>query len=122
MTLRSRVWRIAVVVALLGLAPTRLRGSDVVTYESITVAATAIGITAAILNPVGGQTQQSACSLRLETAQIRFRFDGPDPTAAEGTTLEIGEVLDISNNADARRIRFIRTGATSGTLKANCWR
>lgn len=95
--------------------------SDYVTYESVTVAATSIGITSTIINPVG-QPQQRACSARLETAQVRFRYDGTAPTAAEGTLLEVGEILDMRDVQTATAIRFIRTGATSGVLKVTCWR
>jgi hypothetical protein len=92
-----------------------------VTYESITVAATAIGISDLILTPLG-VPQMSACSGRLETAQIRYRFDGTAPTSSEGQLLEIGDTFVIDNPADADRILFIRTGGTSGVLKVHCWR
>lgn len=87
----------------------------VTTYEQLTVANTSIGITAATINSM------AACSLRLETAQIRFRLDGTAPTSTVGTLLEIGDVLVINNIIDARAARFIRTGAVSGVLDINCW-
>lgn len=112
--------RRALLALILCAAAVTTRASDVVTYESITVAATAIGITSTVTNPVG-RMQANACSARLETAQIRYRFDGTDPTAAEGMLLEVGDMLLIGSNEDARRIRFIRTGSTSGVLKVSCW-
>lgn len=97
-------------------------GSDVVTYESLTVDATSggVGLAAATLNPTA-RGQINGCSARLETAQVRYRFDGTGPTAAEGMLLEVGDTLLIGSHEDARRIRFIRTGATSGVLKTSCW-
>ena len=109
----------ALLVGLAGTVPSA-QGSRRVTYESVTVADTAIGITATITNPTGFP-QQTGCSARLETAQVRYRFDGTAPTASEGMLFEVGEVLNIGSNEDARAIRFIRTGATSGVLKISCW-
>ncbi|HYC54523.1 MAG TPA: hypothetical protein VEL28_06275, partial [Candidatus Binatia bacterium] len=60
---------LVVTVAVVGLHAQR------VTYESITVAGTAIGLTDAIIRPPG-EPQQTACEGRLETAQVRYRFDG----------------------------------------------
>lgn len=84
------------------------------TFEQITVANTAIGITAAI------RAGMSACAVRLETAQIRWRIDAA-PSASVGTLLEIGDVLTITRAEDLGMIKFIRTGATSGLLNAWCW-
>jgi hypothetical protein len=113
-----RLWLTATLLLGLGLLTS---ASDLVTYESITVAATAVGFTTTTTNPAG-TSQMSQCSLRLETAQVRFRWDGQAPTATEGVILDIGDVLAIRSNEDARRMLFIRTGATSGVLKAHCWR
>jgi hypothetical protein len=84
-------------------------------FESITVAATAVGLSSATYSG------KQACEFRLETAQVRYRFDGTDPTSAEGVLLEVGDVVSIPNIAAARQTKFIRTGATSGTLKGHCW-
>ncbi|HYE88052.1 MAG TPA: hypothetical protein VEA16_16935 [Vicinamibacterales bacterium] len=97
------------------------RASDHVTFEQITVAATAIGITSTITNP-SGLPQQNRCVARLETAQIRYRTDSVAPTSTVGMVLEVGDVLTITTNEDARRIRFIRTGSTSGVLSVECYR
>ena len=84
------------------------------TFEQITVAASAIGITTAI------HSGMSACSVRLETAQVRWRIDAA-PSATVGTLLEVGDVLTITRAEDLGMIKFIRTGATSGLLAAWCW-
>lgn len=52
----------------------------------------------------------------LETAQIRFRVDGGQPSTTVGTPLEIGQSLELVGFADVERFRAIRTGGTSGTL------
>jgi hypothetical protein len=97
-----------------------LYAAEYYTYESVTVAASSVGLASATINPTG-YDQINRCIARLETAQIRYRI-GADPTAAEGIILEVGDILNIGSAADAQGIRFIRTGGASGTLKVQCWR
>lgn len=94
---------------------------QVKTYESLTVADSSVGLATATISP-DGQGQIAQCYGRLETAQIRYRWDGTAPTAAEGILLEVGDVLTIDGFDVASAIRFIRTGATSGVFKVTCWR
>lgn len=89
------------------------------TFEQIVVGSTAVGIASATTNPTGRQ-QMNTCSARLETAEIRFRDDGTDPTATTGTPMDDNDVLTITGNAVARRIRFIRSTGISGTLTVRC--
>lgn len=112
---------IALVVLLALCAPLAASQVQVKTFEQLTVANTAVGITAAILSP-SGQPQIAKCNLRLETAQIRYRWDGTNPTAAVGMILEVGDVLVLDGFETASSIRFIRTGATSGVLDISCWK
>ncbi len=90
------------------------------TYESLTIAATAVGITAAIRSPAG-RPQNNHCVGRLETGQVRLLWGAQDPTATEGILVEIGDIVTLENHRDARFVRFIRTGVTSGVLKIQCW-
>jgi len=81
-------------------------------FESITVAATAIGGTALTY------TDATRAEMTLETAQIRFRFDGTNPTAAEGHLVEVGDLVILKSAAQIANFKAIRTGGTSGVLKA----
>ncbi len=81
-------------------------------YESITVTDTAIGFTTA---KIANNNSRAVCT--AETAQMRFRIDGINPTSTEGHLFEVGQVLEIFNNVDIVKFRAIRTGATSGVLK-----
>lgn len=102
------------------LAPA-IKAADYVTYESLSVGATAVGITSTVITP-DGRGQQDACAARLEDGQVRYRYDGTDPTATEGVLLEPGSVLQFPTTEDAKRVKFIRTTSTSGVLKVTCWR
>jgi len=92
-----------------------------VAYESITVATTAIGFTAATINNTTGvhlAATQAVC--RLETAQIRYMVDGTTTVSSStgaGMLLEIGDTIILSDNDVLNRFRAVRTGATSGVLK-----
>jgi hypothetical protein len=89
-----------------------------VAYESVTVANTAIGLTASsTAAPI-----RNAATLTLETAQIRFRVDGTDPTSSEGHLLEIGDTLELCNQEEVKNFKAIRTGSTSGVLKVSYFR
>lgn len=87
-------------------------------YESITVADTAIGFTAATIAAVPN-TPEATATCTLETAQIRFRTDGTAPTSSEGHILEIGQSLDVFGWQAMSNLRAIRTGSTSGVLKCS---
>ena len=80
-------------------------------YESITVADSAIGLTAA------KYLDAEHAEITLETAQIRFRLDGTDPTSSEGHLVEVGDVITLNSAAQIAIFRAIRTGSTSGVLK-----
>ena len=80
-------------------------------YESITVADSAIGLTAA------KYLDAERAEITLETAQIRFRVDGTDPTSSEGHLVEVGDVITLNSAAQISDFSAIRTGNTSGVLK-----
>lgn len=79
-------------------------------FEQITVAATAIGPTAAtVANALRGV-------FVVETADVRYRVDSV-PTATVGMLLPVGSELTVYGN-DVRNITFIRTGGVSATIDA----
>ena len=97
-----------------------------VAYESITVATTPIGFTAATINNTTGvhlAATQAVC--RLETAQIRYMDDGTTTVSSStgaGMLLEVGDSIYLTDNDVLRRFRAVRTGATSGVLKCTYMR
>lgn len=90
--------------------------TDAVDYESVTVAAVAIGLTDAKIKPAAG-LQRIRALITVETAQIRYRYDGEDPTASEGHLAEIAASITIHGARNLENFRAIRTGGTSGTLR-----
>ena len=90
----------------------QVTGSNAANYESVTVANSAIGLTA------GTYGTNIYALITVETAQIRFRIDGTDPTASEGHVLNPGDILRLNSNADIAAFKAIRTGSVSGVIKA----
>jgi len=83
---------------------------NIVGYETLTIAASAVGLT-------GATTGESFVG-RLETAQVRARGDGTDPTSSEGVLINPGDAI-VMSESEIRNTAFIRTGSTSGVLKGH---
>lgn len=85
-------------------------------YEDLTVSNTAKAFTATKWAPAGAPAAR-AVVCTWETAQIRYRYDGTDPTAAEGTlagNTDTFPTLVIGRN-NIRKWRGIRTAGSDVT-------
>ena len=56
----------------------------------------------------------------LETAQVRARGDGTIPSTTEGEVINPLAIIYLSES-DLQKMQFIRTGATSATLKGHIY-
>lgn len=87
--------------------------------ETLTVAGTAIGFTAATLADTGGTGDKSdKIIFQVETAQIRYWMDGSTPTASVGLIGNIGDEITLTGKDVIEKFRAIRTGSTSAVLSA----
>jgi hypothetical protein len=82
-------------------------------FEAITVADTAIGLTLANLQGA------VAAEITLENGPIRFRTDGTAASATVGHLLSAGSVLYIDNPSELAALSMIRDGATSGNVSVS---
>lgn len=89
---------------------------DAYNHEKITVANTAIGFTASLLTLSPGAIPERAVCI-VETAEIRFRVDGVDPTTAVGLLRSPGQEMVITGLHDIENFRAIRTGSASGVIQ-----
>ena len=100
---------------------TQIRGQQIQAFgfETITVAAAAggIGPTLATINPA---TKGYACRgvFTVETAQIRYRYDGTAPSSTVGHILNAGDVLELEGIINLQNLLFIRTTGSSATVQA----
>lgn len=89
-------------------------------YESITVSDTVVTLAASKLSPSGVPPPVSAL-LSLETAGIRYRLDGVNPTTDEGHLLVANDVLILVSITALRQFKAIADG-DDGTLKVSYFR
>ncbi len=78
-------------------------------YQQLTVSSTAVAPTL----PSGKQIQLMV--ITVETANVRWRDDGTDPTASVGMPIWLNQT-PFAFNGDISRIKFIRQGATDATV------
>jgi hypothetical protein len=89
--------------------------TDAFAGEAITVANTAIGPTSATFAPSGEAPAQRAV-VTVETASLRYRYDGTAPTASVGHLALPGEVIVVDGVDNVAKLRMIRTGSTSAVV------
>ena len=85
-------------------------------YEKITVADTAIGLTSSKLTT---SPQPKRVYITIETAPVRYRYDGTDPTDTEGHYMTPGSYLTITGIRNLKNFRAIRTSAISGVFRVS---
>ena len=85
-------------------------------YESITIADTAIGLTASKLTT---DIKPKRVVITFETASCRYRYDGTDPTDAEGHLRYPTDILIVEGLANLKNLKMIRTGASSAVGKVS---
>lgn len=86
--------------------------------ESITVADSAIGFSADTFAPAGKTDKPDRVVFQVETAQIRFTIDGvTTPTASVGLIGNVGDLITLTGEPDAKAFRAIRTGGTSAVIQ-----
>lgn len=85
-------------------------------YESVTVAGTAIGFDAT--DGTNGMIPEAAV-ITVETAAIRFRTDGTNPTASEGHSAEPGDVIILGDRKQCAAFRAIRRDGVSATIRVS---
>lgn len=90
-------------------------------FETITVADSAIGFTAAKLYPTGEAPCRRVMAT-LETAAVRYRMDGTDPTGDVGHLLNVADVLHVVGINDLLNFRAFRDTGSSGSLSVSYMR
>lgn len=80
--------------------------------ESVTVAAVAIGLTAATVG------QNTNGLLYVETAAIRYQVDGTSPVAGgAGIPVSAGSTIELHNADELSKFKAIRETGVSATLR-----
>lgn len=87
-----------------------------INYETVTVAATAVGITSTVTT-AGTLRRGQRALITAETAQMRYTYNGTTPTTTVGHILEAGQSIEVIGFASIDAFSIIRTGGTSGTIQ-----
>ena len=102
---------LAVVVALV--APL---SAGYAALDQLTVADTAVGLTAAKIREGNGHPQANKGYCVVSTAAIRYRDDGGTPTSTVGVPAQVGDTLQILSPESLVKFRAIRSTSTSAAL------
>jgi hypothetical protein len=82
-------------------------------FETISVAGTAVGFTAATWRDPSSGSAAKLAVVDIETAAIRWRADGTDPTATVGHPVGIGGQIKVYGGEDLTSFKMIRQGSTA---------
>ena len=83
-------------------------------FETITVADTAISLTASKL---ASSPKPKKVLITVETATCRYRFDGTAPTSTVGHLLVPTQSLVLEGYSQMNNFKAIRTGDTSAKIQ-----
>lgn len=83
-------------------------------FETITVANTAIGLTAAKLITAA---KPKKVLITVETATCRYRMDGTDPTDTVGHFVVPTQSIVLEGHTQLKNFKAIRTGTTSAVMQ-----
>ena len=85
-------------------------------FETITVADTAIGLTASKL---ASTPRPKKVYITFETASCRFRYDGTDPSSTVGHLLVPTSSIVLEGFSQMNNVKFIRTGGTNAVAQVS---
>src|SRR3990167_5012301 len=97
-------------MALLELA---IGGRNYTARETLSVAGTAVGFTAATFD------DSTHALVTVETAEIRYTVDGTAATASVGHLAQPGDVIVLDSMSELSKFSAIRTGGVSASLQCS---
>ncbi len=91
--------------------------SDGMNFESVTVDNTVGGVALSSSEfAPGADMPADRAFITVETAQIRFTYDGTAPTTTLGHLADPGDVVKLDSPQSIKNFRAIRTGGVSASL------
>ena len=86
-------------------------------FETIQVERKPIGLNKHELRDQNGRAERAF--ITLEGGDVRYRYDGGDPTASIGHILHSGCHLVVEGQNQLEAVKFIRTGNDDGILSVS---
>jgi len=90
-------------------------------YESKTVSTSVVTLTPSKLEP-SDAPPIDAVLITVETASIRIRLDGVDPTSTEGHLIAADEALWIKGINALRQFKAVRATTSDATIRISYYR
>ena len=85
-------------------------------FETLTVADSIQVLTPGTYKDNATSGGADSAFITLATAQIRYRYDGGDPSSTVGHILDTGGILILNGQNQMSNFKAIRTGGSSGVL------
>lgn len=85
-------------------------------FESLSITETSTPLTEAKYKRSDGSYAKRVL-ITCENAQIRYKYNGDDPTSSSGHILNPNEHLIIIGSGNIRNFRATRTGSSSGKME-----
>lgn len=90
-------------------------------FEKLTISDTPSGFTATTIRPTSGPPML-ACAGKVESAPIRYRYDGGTPNSSTGVLADVGEWVTVPSLEALDSFLAVRTSITNGTINFVCSR
>lgn len=95
---------------------------DAYAFETITVSTTAVGFTAATINPATAVPAAKSAFCSVETNALRYREDGTNPTSSVGHPKAAATEFAVTGINNLIHFRAIRSGGADATLSCTYFR
>lgn len=86
-------------------------------YESITVDNTVKSLSSIYTDNDGNIAVKAI--ITVETAQMRWRMDGVNPSSTEGHLANPTDIIILNNSSDIKNFRATRVGSTSAVIRVS---
>ena len=86
-------------------------------YESIAVDNTVKSLSSIYTDDDGNIAMKAV--ITIETAQIRWRMDGENPSSSDGHLSNPTDTILLNNSSDIKNFRATRVGSTSATIRVS---
>lgn len=86
-------------------------------HEKITVSNSAVSLTTATYTTDGEKAKRAI--ITVESAQLRYRYDGTAPTSSVGHLLNPFDVITILGSDNITNFKAIRAGSTDAAISCS---
>jgi len=86
-------------------------------FQTLTVSTAVLGFNPEIF--MAGFERSNSALVDVQTAGIRFRTDGGNPSASVGMVANAGDIIELKSYNEVQLFKVIRSGAADATLNVD---